>query len=91
MVKCPYCGRPAMTLMRKSGLGPGRTIPCQSCGKPVTTHSLAIFAAVPAFLGGVLALKSGSWLIGSASVVGGVLAMAFVQTFLVPLVRAQPR
>jgi hypothetical protein len=77
-----------MTLMRKSGLGPGRAVPCQSCGKPVTTHPLAIFAAVPAFLGGVLALKSGSWLIGSASVACGVLLMGLVQTFLVPLVRS---
>ncbi len=88
MVKCPYCGRPAMTLTRKSGLGPGRTIACQSCGRPVTTHSMSIFAAVPAFVGGVLALKSGSWLIGSAAVAGGVLAMGLIQTFLVPLVRS---
>ena len=50
MVKCPYCGKPAMSLARKSGLGPGRMIPCQSCGKPVMTHSLAVFAAIPAFL-----------------------------------------
>jgi len=24
MFKCLYCGRPAMSLARKSGLGPGR-------------------------------------------------------------------
>ena len=88
MVKCPYCGRPAMSLMRKSGLGPGRTINCQSCGMPVTTHSMAVFAAIPAFLGGVAALKSASLLLGIAAVVGGVLTMAFIQTFLVPLVRS---
>lgn len=88
MVKCPYCGRPAMSLMRKSGLGPGRTIKCQSCGMPVTTHSMAVFAAIPAFLGGVAALKSTSLLLGIAAVVGGVLTMAFIQTFLVPLVRS---
>ncbi len=88
MVKCPYCSRPAMTLMRKSGLGPGRTINCQSCGKPVTTHSLAVFAAIPAFLGGLVALKSASWLLGGAAVLAGILTMAFVQTFLVPLVRS---
>ena len=48
MVKCPYCSRPAMSLARKSGLGPGRIVNCQSCGKPVTTHSMAVFAAIPA-------------------------------------------
>ena len=74
--------------MRKSGLGPGRVIDCQSCGKPVTTHSMSVFAAVPAFLGGLMALKSGSLLLGSLAVVAGVLAMALVQTFLVPLVRS---
>jgi hypothetical protein len=77
-----------MSLMRKSGLGPGRTINCQSCGMPVTTHSMAVFAAIPAFLGGVAALKSASLLLGIAAVVGGVLTMAFIQTFLVPLVRS---
>lgn len=88
MVKCPYCGRPAMSLVRKSGLGPGRKINCQSCGKPVTTHSMGVFAAIPAFLGGLVAVKSGSLLFGGAAVVTGVLAMAFIQTFLVPLVRS---
>jgi hypothetical protein len=88
MVKCPYCGRPAMTLMRKPGLGPGRTIDCQSCGKPVTTHSMGVFAAIPAFIGGLVALKSGSLLIGIPAVVVGLLAMGLVQTFVVPLVRS---
>ena len=88
MVKCPYCGRPAMSLLRKSGLGPGRVINCQSCGKPVTTHLLGVFAAVPAFLGGLAAVKSGAFLLGGAAILGGVLAMALIQTFLIPLVRS---
>ena len=87
MVKCPYCSRPAMSLMRKSGLGPGRKLDCQSCGKPVTTHSMAVFAAIPAFLGGLVALKSASLLLGGAAVVAGVVTMGLIQTFLVPLVR----
>jgi fructose-specific phosphotransferase system IIC component len=88
MVKCPYCSRPAMSLARKSGLGPGRIVNCQSCGKPVTTHSLAVFAAIPAFVGGLVAVRSASLLQGFAAVLAGVLTMAIVQTFLVPLVRA---
>ena len=87
MVSCPYCGRPAMSLMRKSGLGPGRKINCQSCGRPVMPHPMSILAAIPAFLGGLAAMKSTSLLLGSAAVVAGILAMGFVQTFLVPLVR----
>ena len=88
MVTCPYCSRPAMSLMRKSGLGPGRRINCQLCGRPVTTHSISVLAAIPAFLGGLVALKSASLLLGSAAIAGGVLAMGFIQTFLVPLVRS---
>ena len=88
MVKCPYCSNAAMSLSRKSRLGPGRTINCQSCEKPVTTHSMGVFAAIPAVLGSVVFLKSASVLLGIAAIVGGVLAMAFIQTFLVPLVRS---
>ena len=77
-----------MSLVRKSGLGPGRIVNCQSCGKPVSTHSMAVFAAIPAFVGGLVAVRSASLLQGGAAVLAGVLTMAFVQTFLVPLVRA---
>ncbi len=87
MVKCPHCGHPAMSLLRKSALGPGRAINCQSCGKQVATHWIAIFAAIPAFLGGFALLKSDSSALGIAAVVGGILLMGILQTFLVPLVR----
>ncbi len=88
MVKCPHCSRPAMSLWRKSSLGPGRAVNCQSCGKKVGTHWIAIFAAIPAFLGGLAFLKFESLPLGIAAVVGGVLMMGVLQTFLVPLVRS---
>jgi endogenous inhibitor of DNA gyrase (YacG/DUF329 family) len=87
MVKCPHCGKPAMSLLRKSALGPGRAVRCQSCGKPVATHWIAIFAAFPAFVGGFALMKSETLVLGFAAVAGGILLMAFIQTFLVPLVR----
>ena len=87
MVKCPYCARPAMSLFRKSALGPGRALNCEACGQPVTTHWIAVFAAIPAFLGGFVLLRSESLLLGIAAVAGGLLLMGLVQTFLVPLVR----
>ena len=77
-----------MSLMRKSSLGPGRAIRCQSCGKGVATHWIAIFAAIPAFLGGFLFLKSDSSLLGFAAIVGGLLVMGLLQTFVVPLVKS---
>jgi cytochrome b subunit of formate dehydrogenase len=77
-----------MSLLRKSALGPGRAIGCQSCGKKVATHWIAIFAAIPAFLGGFALMKSESLPLGLAAVAGGILVMAVLQTFLVPLVRS---
>jgi len=88
MVKCPHCGRPAMSLLQKSALGPGRAVRCQSCGKGVATHWVGILAAVPAFLGGFAFLKLESPALGIAAVMGGILVMALLQTFLVPLVRS---
>lgn len=79
-----------MSLLQKSALGPGRAVSCQSCGKKVATHWIAVFAAIPAFLGGYVLLKSGTSLIGLAAVAGGLLGMAVLQTFLVPLVRSEP-
>ena len=88
MVKCPHCNKPAMTLLRKSALGPGRAVPCQSCRRPVAAHRMGVFAAVPAFLGGFALMKNGFEPLGVLAVVGGLLAMALLQTFAVPLVRA---
>jgi len=77
-----------MSLLRKSGLGPGRAVPCQSCGKKVAAHWAAVFAAIPAFLGGLALMKSESLPLGIAAVVAGVLVMALLHTYLVPLVRS---
>ena len=87
MVKCPYCNRAAMSLWRKSALGPGRVVNCQSCGKKVSVHWTAIFAAIPAFMGGYVLMKSESLPLGIAAVVGGILIMGALHTYLVPLVR----
>ena len=88
MVKCPYCGKTAMSRWRKSALGPGRAVACQSCGRKVAVHWIAIFAAIPAFLGGFVLMKSASIPLGLAAAIAGVLAMGLLHTFLVPLVRA---
>lgn len=88
MITCPHCGRPAMSLVQKSALGPGRVVACRACGKPVSAHALGMLSAVPAFLGGYYALQSGSVLAGGAAMIAGVAAMALIQVFAVPLVRA---
>jgi hypothetical protein len=77
-----------MSLWRKSALGPGRAVSCQSCGKMVSAHWSAIFAAIPAFLGGYALMKSESLPLGIAAVVGGVLLMGVLHTYLIPLQRS---
>ena len=87
MVKCPYCKRMAMSLWRKSALGPGRVVKCQSCGKRISAHWTGVFAAIPAFLGGFTLMKSASLPLGIAAVAGGILLMGLIHTYLVPLIR----
>lgn len=48
MYQCPYCGKPAITFLRKVFLGPGAPVPCQACGKPVkVTFPAWLKAALP--------------------------------------------
>jgi len=77
-----------MSRWRKSALGPARVVNCQSCGKQVAAHWTAIFAAIPAFLGGLAFMKSESLPLGIAAIVGGLLLMGVLHTYLVPLVRS---
>jgi hypothetical protein len=76
-----------MSLWRKSALGPGRVVNCQSCGKKVSAHWTAVFAAIPAFLGGYVLMKSESLPVGIAAAVAGILVMGVLHTFVFPLVR----
>jgi len=89
MVECPHCKRPAMSLLQKSALGPGRAVSCRACGKKVMAHWVAVFAAIPAFLGGMYMMKSASLPLGIAAIAAGLACMAALQTFAVPLVRGE--
>ena len=80
-----------MTLFQKSALGPGRAVACRACGKAVATHWLAIFAAIPAFLGGFALMRADYQPIGFLAVACGLVAMAALQTFAIPLVRSDSR
>jgi cytochrome b subunit of formate dehydrogenase len=88
MIKCPYCNRTAMSPLRKSALGPGRVVNCQSCGKKISAHWSGVFAALPAFLGGFALMKSESLLLGLAAVAGGLIMMGMIHTYLVPLTKS---
>jgi hypothetical protein len=57
--------------------------------KAGATHSLAVLAAIPAFVGGLVAVKTGAFLLGGAAILAGVPAMALILTFLIPLERGE--
>ena len=88
MNRCPWCARAAMTLGQKASLGPGRAVPCGSCGRLVASHPTAVLAAIPAFLGGYAFLQVDSQVLGMAAVIAGLGAMALLHTFAVPLTRS---
>ena len=87
MITCPHCKGPAMMPGEKALLGPGRTVKCRACGKPIASHWIGIFAAVPAFLGGYAFLNADSTPLGLVYVLAGVAGMALLQTFAVPLMK----
>ncbi|MEO8486625.1 MAG: hypothetical protein ABI585_09840 [Betaproteobacteria bacterium] len=88
MVRCPHCGREAMSHFQKSALGPGRVVACKSCGKRITTHWSGILAAVPAFAGGWAFLQTDSFALGMGAILGGLLLMGLLHAYVVPLVKA---
>lgn len=48
MYTCPHCGKSAITVLRKTFLGPGVPVACRSCGKTVkVTYPAWMKAAFP--------------------------------------------
>jgi len=56
-VECPYCGRPAVTRLRKLVLM-FRPTTCTECGRRVGVSALVALAYIPAV---VACLAAGSW------------------------------
>ena len=88
MTQCPHCGAPAMSAWRKQILGPGRSVACEHCSKPVSVDKkrawLLISLILIMGLGGRLLFESHlGWLIG-------LIFVAPLYHFYVPLVPAKP-
>jgi hypothetical protein len=85
--KCPHCGEPGISFLRKTCLGPAWPATCTLCGKKVGVPYIGMLAVIPLIAGVLgsdlvepLALKAGLW-------VGGAVAMATVHMLWVPLER----
>jgi transcription elongation factor Elf1 len=46
-LECPYCGRPAVSMMRKLILGPITSATCKTCGERISVSYLSILFLVP--------------------------------------------
>ena len=87
MRTCPYCGQQALTARQKAALGPVRSMPCQSCGKPVSVGPGSTFAVVPLLIGIGVAWYLEASSLGIAALVVGMIAMFAIHEYAVPLVR----
>lgn len=88
MYACPHCGQPAITVLRKTFLGPGVPVDCQSCGKPVrVTYPAWMKAAFPGAAVMVGALLFDSELLMYAASLAGLGLMIGLHLLWVPLVK----
>jgi hypothetical protein len=88
MTTCPYCHKQAMSQLRKSFLGPALSAQCKSCCKRVSVPPAAMLAVTPFLFSIILArfLAPHGWQFSALSLFVGILAMAAIHAFLVPLV-----
>ncbi len=89
MYQCPYCGQPAISVLRKTFLGPGVPVACQACQKSVAvTYSAWLKAAVPGAIVMIAALFFDSDLLVYGLSMVGLALMIGLHLLWVPLVKA---
>jgi MFS family permease len=91
MTICPYCHKQAMSLLRKSFLGPALSAQCRTCGKRVSVSRAATLgAAMPLLLSSVvapfLAPQGWRWQFIALSMLAGFFVTIALHSYLVPLV-----
>lgn len=90
MYQCPYCGKPAISALRKTVLGPGVPVTCQACGKTIKiTYPAWMKATLPGVLVMVAALffESNLFVYGLSTV--GLVLMIALHLLWVPLVKEE--
>ena len=84
-LKCPHCGKPGISVMRKMWLGPAIPATCQACGKKVGVPYIAMLAAIPFVVAIVGAAFADPFALKAVLWVGGFLVMAILHMRWVPL------
>ncbi len=90
MYQCPHCGKPAISALRKTILGPGVPVACQSCGKSIKiTYPSWLKAAMPGVAVMVVALFFDSNLLVYGLSTAGLALMIGLHLLWVPLVKEE--
>ena len=90
MYQCPHCGKPAISALRKTILGPGAPIACQSCGKNIKiTYPAWIKAALPGVAVMIIALFFDSKLLVYGLSTVWLALMILLHLLWVPLVKEE--
>ena len=84
-LRCPHCGKPGITVMRKMSLGPAVPATCKSCGKKVGVPYIAMLAVIPFFAAIFGSALVEPFSLKAAICVGGVVAMTIIHMRWVPL------
>ena len=90
MYQCPHCGQPAISALRKTVLGPGVPVACQSCGKSIKiTYPSWLKATLPGVAIMVVALFFDSNLLVYGLSTAGLALMIALHLLWVPLVKVE--
>lgn len=87
MYKCPHCGQPGISKIRKMFLGPGLTITCKACGKKVGVPHTARLAGIPCYVALFAAVIIELWTVKILLLSSGSLAWIVIHMKWVPLER----
>jgi len=85
MHRCPHCGQPGISEIRKMCLGPAVPATCKACGKKVGVPYTAILAATPFLVAVVASALIGPWVVKGLVLLVGALAMSVIHMKWIPL------
>lgn len=84
-LECPYCGKQAITSLRKMSMGPATPARCQHCDEKVGVSFAAMLAGVPFIAAIVAGLYIESYTLTFLLMVAGFTLLSVIHVWLVPL------
>ncbi len=87
-LNCPYCGHFAMSGLKKSFLGPARSVTCEACGQRVSVPWVSMALMLPFLIGMIVLLPMIADFPVKIGVIAGIGILAsLAQIYFVPLER----